>query len=181
MTLNEGKFSKAVVRGETVTLKLEPYTGTSGTAALPHVFTVTDDTDGVATKVHGEAPSFTYTADNDAVVDFLDESTVGVSARLVHGAPQITAKYVNGLPVVVRVGRCGWQSWGWTLGGEATFESELVGGDLVGTKVEVAVSISQVQEQDLPELDDEFAQLASEFDTADELVADVDTPAPIVF
>ena len=58
-------------------------------------------------------------------------------------------------------------------GGEATFESELVGGDLVGTKVEVAVSISQVQEQDLPELDDEFAQLASEFDTIEELTADV--------
>jgi trigger factor len=30
-----------------------------------------------------------------------------------------------------------------------------------------------VQEQQLPELDDEFAQLASEFDTADELTADV--------
>jgi trigger factor len=58
-------------------------------------------------------------------------------------------------------------------GGETTFESELVGGDLVGTKVEVAVSVSQVQEQDLPELDDDFAQLASEFDTVDELVADV--------
>ncbi|MDE0774886.1 MAG: trigger factor, partial [Nocardioides sp.] len=39
--------------------------------------------------------------------------------------------------------------------------------------VEVAVSISQVQEQDLPELDDEFAQLASEFDTIEELTADV--------
>ncbi len=58
-------------------------------------------------------------------------------------------------------------------GGEATFESELVGGDLVGTKVEVAVSISQVQEQDLPDLDDEFAQLASEFDTIEELQADL--------
>ncbi|WP_323791306.1 trigger factor [Nocardioides sp.] len=58
-------------------------------------------------------------------------------------------------------------------GGSATFESELVGGDLVGTKVEVAVSISQVQEQELPELDDEFAQLASEFDTIEELTADV--------
>ncbi len=58
-------------------------------------------------------------------------------------------------------------------GGSATFESELVGGDLVGTKVEVEVSISQVQEQELPELDDEFAQLASEFDTLEELTADV--------
>ena len=37
----------------------------------------------------------------------------------------------------------------------------------------MAVSVSQVQEQELPELDDEFAQLASEFDTSEELVADV--------
>ncbi len=48
-----------------------------------------------------------------------------------------------------------------------------VGGDLVGQDVEVAVKVTQVQEQELPELDDEFAQLASEFDTADELTADV--------
>src|SRR6185436_13210432 len=31
----------------------------------------------------------------------------------------------------------------------------------------------QVQEQELPEYDDEFAQMASEFDTVDELTADV--------
>ncbi|CAN5480540.1 hypothetical protein BH11ACT8_BH11ACT8_23080 [soil metagenome] len=48
-----------------------------------------------------------------------------------------------------------------------------MGGDLLGQKVEVQVSISQVQEQELPEFDDEFAQLASEFDTIDELSADV--------
>ena len=56
---------------------------------------------------------------------------------------------------------------------EKTFASQLVGGDLVGQDVEVQVKVTQVQEQELPELDDEFAQLASEFDTADELVADV--------
>jgi len=62
---------------------------------------------------------------------------------------------------------------GLKAGEEKVFESELVGGDLVGTKVEVAVAVSQVQEQELPDLDDEFAQLASEFDTAEELDADV--------
>ncbi|MGA8257775.1 MAG: trigger factor [Nocardioides sp.] len=62
---------------------------------------------------------------------------------------------------------------GLKAGEEKVFESELVGGDLLGTKVQVAVVISQVQEQELPEIDDEFAQLASEFDTADELDADV--------
>ena len=54
-----------------------------------------------------------------------------------------------------------------------TFSSQLVGGDLVGQDVDVEVTVSQVQEQELPELDDDFAQLASEFDTVDELTADV--------
>jgi trigger factor len=62
---------------------------------------------------------------------------------------------------------------GMAAGEEKTFTSKLVGGDLVGEDVEVAVIVSQVQQQDLPELDDEFAQMASEFDTTDELVADV--------
>jgi trigger factor len=62
---------------------------------------------------------------------------------------------------------------GMAAGEEKTFTSQLVGGDLVGEDVEVAVKVSQVQEQDLPELDDEFAQMASEFDTTEELVADV--------
>jgi trigger factor len=48
-----------------------------------------------------------------------------------------------------------------------------VGGDLVGEDVDVTVKVTGVQEQQLPEVDDEFAQMASEFDTADELTADV--------
>ena len=62
---------------------------------------------------------------------------------------------------------------GMTAGEEKTFSSQLVGGDLVGQEVEVKVKVTQVQEQELPEYDDEFAQLASEFDTAEELTADV--------
>jgi trigger factor len=62
---------------------------------------------------------------------------------------------------------------GMSAGDEKTFSSELVGGDQVGEPVEVLVSVSQVQEQELPDLDDDFAQLASEFDTIDELKADV--------
>ncbi len=62
---------------------------------------------------------------------------------------------------------------GMAAGDEKTFPSELVGGDLVGEAVQVTVKVSQVQEQELPELDDEFAQMASEFDTVDELTADV--------
>ena len=49
---------------------------------------------------------------------------------------------------------------GMSAGDDTTFTSQLVGGDLVGEDVEVQVTVSQVQEQELPELDDEFAQLA---------------------
>jgi trigger factor len=62
---------------------------------------------------------------------------------------------------------------GMAAGDAKKFSSELVGGDLVGEPVEVEVSISQVQEQELPELDDDFAQLSSEFDTIEELTQDV--------
>ena len=62
---------------------------------------------------------------------------------------------------------------GLAAGDEKIFTSQLVGGDLVGEGVDVAVAVSQVQEQELPELDDEFAQLASEFDTVAELTEDV--------
>ena len=62
---------------------------------------------------------------------------------------------------------------GMAAGDEKVFSSQLVGGDLVGEGVDVAVSVSQVQEQELPDLDDEFAQMASEFDTVGELTDDV--------
>ena len=62
---------------------------------------------------------------------------------------------------------------GMKAGDEKTFASNLVGGDQEGLDVEVVVKVSAVKEQELPELDDEFAQTASEFDTVDELVDDV--------
>jgi trigger factor len=62
---------------------------------------------------------------------------------------------------------------GMGAGDDKVFTSQLVGGDLIGEDVEVAVSVSKVQQQELPEFDDEFAQMASEFDTADELHSDV--------
>jgi trigger factor len=62
---------------------------------------------------------------------------------------------------------------GMSAGEEKTFSSQLVGGDLVGQDVEVSVKVEKVQQQELPEYDDEFAQLASEFDTVDELSEDV--------
>jgi trigger factor len=60
-------------------------------------------------------------------------------------------------------------------GEETTFTSQLVGGEVAGQDVEVKVSVSAVKEQELPELDDDFAQTASEFDTVEELRADIAT------
>ena len=53
---------------------------------------------------------------------------------------------------------------------EKTFTTQLVSGDLVGQDVVVQVKVLQVQEQELPELDDDFAQEASEFDTVEDWV-----------
>jgi trigger factor len=64
---------------------------------------------------------------------------------------------------------------GLSAGEDTTFTSQLVGGDLAGEDVEVAVSVDSVKEQELPELDDDFAQTASEFDTIEELTEDVRT------
>ncbi|MBD9703266.1 trigger factor [Streptomyces sp. ID01-12c] len=61
---------------------------------------------------------------------------------------------------------------GLEAGGEATFTSELKGGSAAGKEAEVTVKVSQVAARELPALDDEFAQLASEFDTLEELRAD---------
>ncbi len=64
---------------------------------------------------------------------------------------------------------------GLSAGEDAAFTSQLLGGDLAGENVDVAVTVSAVKEQELPELDDDFAQTASEFDTLEELRADVRT------
>ena len=62
---------------------------------------------------------------------------------------------------------------GASAGEERQFGTELVGGELAGRTADVSVTVRSVKEKELPELDDEFAQTASEFDTLDELRADV--------
>lgn len=62
---------------------------------------------------------------------------------------------------------------GLSKGESKTFSTELVGGDRKGEEVDVTVVLQDVKEQQLPELDDEFAQMASEFDTVEELRADL--------
>ncbi|MCU1474935.1 trigger factor [Amnibacterium sp.] len=60
-----------------------------------------------------------------------------------------------------------------TAGESTTFSSTLLGGDHEGEQAEIAVTVLAVKERELPELDDEFAQMASEFDTLEELRADL--------
>jgi trigger factor len=64
---------------------------------------------------------------------------------------------------------------GKSAGEEAAFSTTLAGGDHAGQEADVKVTIRTVKEKELPELDDEFAQTASEFDTLDELKADLRT------
>jgi trigger factor len=61
---------------------------------------------------------------------------------------------------------------GLEAGGEATFTSQLRGGSAEGKDAEVSVKVTAVAAKELPELDDDFAQMASEFDTLEELKAD---------
>jgi trigger factor len=56
-----------------------------------------------------------------------------------------------------------------------TFETALLNGPDEGKLAEVTVTVRSVKEKELPELDDEFASTASEFDTLEELRADVRT------
>jgi len=60
---------------------------------------------------------------------------------------------------------------GMTAGDSKVFTAELGGGEHGGEQAEVTVTVHSVKTKELPELDDEFAQSASEFDTLGELRA----------
>ena len=58
---------------------------------------------------------------------------------------------------------------GLKAGETKVFPTTLAAGEHAGKEAEVTVTVGSVKERELPEPDDEFAQLASEFDTIDEL------------
>lgn len=62
---------------------------------------------------------------------------------------------------------------GLAAGDQTTLTTSLVGEEYAGRPAEVAVTVRTVKEKELPPLDDDFAQMASEFDTLDELREDV--------
>ena len=58
-------------------------------------------------------------------------------------------------------------------GDVVTFTSTLKGGEHEGEEAEVTLTVKSVKERELPEADDDFAQMVSEFDTIDELKEDL--------
>ena len=58
---------------------------------------------------------------------------------------------------------------GMKTGEDNEFETEIQYGENKGKKATVKVHVQQTKERKLPDLDDEFVQMASEFDTVDEL------------
>ena len=62
---------------------------------------------------------------------------------------------------------------GLSAGESKDFETQLRAGDRGGEAAQATVTVRTVKEKDVPELDDDFAQTASEFDTLDELRADM--------
>ncbi|MCT1618206.1 trigger factor, partial [Janibacter hoylei] len=62
---------------------------------------------------------------------------------------------------------------GMTAGETKDFTAPLAGGDQAGQDASCTVTVQSVKVRELPEVDDDFAQMASEFDTADELRADL--------
>jgi trigger factor len=58
-------------------------------------------------------------------------------------------------------------------GDSTDFDAPLAGGDRAGEVSHIHVTVNSVKERELPALDDDFAQLASEFDTLEELRANL--------
>ncbi|RBY75818.1 trigger factor [Geodermatophilus sp. TF02-6] len=89
-----------------------------------------------------------------------DGSTTGMSYEVGSGS------LMEGLDDAVR---------GLSAGESATLQTELHQGPDAGRTADVTVTVRSVKEKELPELDDEFASTASEFDTLEELREDVRT------
>ncbi len=99
------------------------------------------------------------TIDLDAVVDGNDvDSVQGTSYQIGEG------NMLEGLDEAVT---------GLSAGEETTYEGPLAAGDFAGQTATITVKVTAVKERELPEADDDFAQLASEFDTIEELKADL--------
>lgn len=99
------------------------------------------------------------TIDLKAVIDGEEvDSASGVSYEIGKG------NMLKGLDTALR---------GLKAGESATFTTKLAGGEHKDEEAEVTVTAEAVKQRELPEADDDFAQMASEFDTIDELREDL--------
>jgi trigger factor len=99
------------------------------------------------------------TLDLSAVVDGADVDAVqGTSYQVGAG------NMLEGLDEVIT---------GLSAGEETTYEGPLAAGDHAGENAQITVKVTAVKERQLPDADDDFAQLASEFDTLAELREDL--------
>lgn len=99
------------------------------------------------------------TIDLKAVIDGEEvDSASGISYEIGKG------NMLKGLDTALR---------GLKTGESATFTTNLAGGPHEGEEAEVTVTAEAVKQRELPEADDDFAQMASEFDTIDELREDL--------
>jgi trigger factor len=62
---------------------------------------------------------------------------------------------------------------GLSAGEDTTFEAPLMGGDHEGENAQISIHLTAVKEREIPPADDDFAQIASQFDTIDELKDDI--------
>lgn len=119
---------------------------------------------------------FATTTDVERAVQDGDAVTIDLAAKDKDGG-DIEGAQAEGMPYTVGSGvlldGLDEALTGLEAGAETTFSTELVGGELKGTEVDVTVKVNEVKERHLPELDEEFVQTASEFDTVEEFTADV--------
>lgn len=114
----------------------------------------------VAVERGAETGDF-LTLDLSATVDgedVPDASTEGLSHELGNG------DLIDGLDEAIT---------GLKAGETATFTTTLIAGEHADSEAEVTATVQSVKVRELPELDEDFVQMASEFDTVDELREDV--------
>lgn len=115
----------------------------------------------VTTVERAAGENDTVTLDLTATVDgetVEDATTSGLTYRIG------TGDLVDGLDDAIT---------GRSAGEEATFTTKLVAGEHAGKDAEVTAKVLTVSERALPQVDDDFAQLASEFDTVEEMRTDL--------
>lgn len=136
---------------------------------------VADADDEVAERINVMRQRFATRADKDGAAEDGDIVTIDLIAS--KDGEEIEDGSAQGL--TYKVGSGGMLDGldeavsGKSAGDEVEFTSELVGGPAKGQQADIKVTITKVQTETLPELDDEFAQMVSEFDTVDEMKADL--------